>query len=99
MVHPTRGLDGRTPDEMLEIARAIWHELAGTRSALHGVGQTVRCDVRCVVVGVDLAGPPRAADPAAPPLRISGSCECRDLLVDALVEADRFLAATPLLIN
>lgn len=99
MLHPTRGLGVLSPGELLDIIRAIWHELAGTRSALHGVRRAGPCDLRCVVAGVDLAGPARPADPTAARLRISGGCECRDLLVDAIVEADRFLLAHPRLIN
>lgn len=68
--------------------KASWHailpvimaETRTLRAALHRAAAPARCDLHLHV-----------AEEAAEPIRISGDCVCRDLLVDMLVEAHRHL--------
>lgn len=103
-LHPSRSsvpADGRQCGALVELAgplrrdvlHAIWWEIAPSRSWLHGLHRVGRCDTTFAWDDVRLGVTIRTVVPVGAPLLV-GHCPCRDLLMDVLVEADRFLFMT-----
>ena len=79
--------------DLVGVVRAVWFETGGVRAGLHRLLRVRNCDVDVVVEAIRIsprAGAVRPVDGSG--LLLMGDCMCRDLLVDLLVEADRFLS-------
>jgi hypothetical protein len=75
-----------------EALQAIWWETADFRSQLHRLYRVQRCDTVFTWRGLRLGRLPSTPVAGGGPVVLLGSCPCRDLLADLIVEADRFLA-------
>lgn len=97
---PPRRLADRRPFETLpeadiqEVISAIWWEVQDMRAHIHRANRTgaQECDVVLAFGDVEFSNRGRRLGRRVTGLHVDGSCPCRDYVLDAVVDAERFLA-------